>query len=222
MTPLRLLLLLTLSIFSAQSLAQSLYISDELYVPVRKGQGNQFSILHKGLPSGTRVTLIQREKEWTKVKTSGGVTGWIRNQFLSKTPPAKLRLSNLQKKVEELTANAEQLQAEKTELEQRFTQSQQELQGATATIQQTKTELVDLKSISDSAVKNYDRLQELTSQMQLLQTENDVLRAENEQLENNERTTFFFYGAIAVLLGVLIAVIVPKLRRSKRNNGWAN
>ena len=58
--------------------------------------------------------------------------------------------------------------------------------------------------------------------MQLLQTENDVLKSENESLRRSENTTFFIYGAFAVLLGVILATLLPKLKPSKRNTGWVN
>ncbi len=214
-----LLLSLTLPTISA---AKDLYVSDKLFVPVRKGQGNQFSILHKGLPSGTRVTLIERGDVWTKISTQNGLTGWMRSQYLEEQPTAVLQLASLNKRFDKLSADYQALKQRKIALEQDYQRSQQTLSSADQQIAQTEKELDTLKNISANAVQNYDRLQSLAEQLQLLQTENDVLRAENEKLEQSERTTFFFYGALAVLLGVIIALIVPKLRGKKRNNGWVN
>ena len=33
------------------------YISDKQYVPLRSGAGNEYRITHRGLPSGTRLTV---------------------------------------------------------------------------------------------------------------------------------------------------------------------
>ena len=202
--------------------AQSLYISDELYVPVRKGQGNEFAILHKGLPSGTRVTLVEKDERWTKVTTQEGVTGWIRNQFLRNTPPAAIQLERLQKRFNDLSKSTEVLKQEKASLESQLSEQQSVLDATNLAAKNTTDELNQLKQISDNAVKNYDHLQELAKKMQLLQTENDVLKAENEKLEDSERTTFFLYGIFSVIVGVIIVLVVPRLRVKKRNTGWVD
>ncbi len=209
-------------LFANASYAANLYISDKLYVPIRKGQGNKFAILHKGLPSGTRVTLIEKDKDWTKVRTSGGITGWIRNQFLDEEPPASIKLNTANRKLETLTQQLNALKEEKQTLEKSYTETQQSLRKTEQLASETENELSSLKVISASAVESHQRLQSMAEKMQLLQTENDVLKSENESLRRSESTTFFIYGAFAVLLGVLLAIILPKLRVKKNNNGWLN
>ena len=202
--------------------AASLYISDQLYVPVRKGQGNQFAILHKGLPSGTKVTLVERDTDWTKVTTAEGISGWIRNQFLDDTPPAKLLLAAANRKLDRLSKNLNELKEENNTLSKNYDESQSSLKQTDEQARKSEEELDALKAISASAVESHQRLQNVAQKIQLLQTENDVLKSENESLRRSESTTFFLYGAFTVLLGVLIAIILPKLRSSKRQNGWIN
>lgn len=202
--------------------AASLYISDQLYVPVRKGQGNQFAILHKGLPSGTKVTLVQRDTDWTQITTAEGITGWIRNQFLDNTPPAKILLASANRKLERMSKDLNELKEENNTLSKNYNESQSSLTQTDEQARKIEEELNTLKTISASAVESHQRLQTVAQKIQLLQTENDVLKSENESLRRSESTTFFLYGAFTVLLGVLIAIILPKLRSSKRHDGWVN
>lgn len=204
------------------SIAKDLYISDKLYVPVRKGQGNTYTILHKGLPSGTRVTLLERDEGWTRVRTAGGIDGWIRNQFLDDEPPAAIKLTVANRKIDRLTQQLSELKEERQQLQDNYQQTQQQLNQSNTKVSSTEEELSALKAISASAVESHQRLQSMAKKMQLLQTENDVLKSENDNLRQNERTTFFLYGAFAVILGVLVAIILPKLRPKKRNDGWMN
>ena len=44
--------LLTLS---GQLFAETRYISDKVYVPLRVGDGSKYRIVHRGLPSGTKL-----------------------------------------------------------------------------------------------------------------------------------------------------------------------
>lgn len=223
-----------ISVFiSVNSIAANVYISDELYVPIRNGQGNKFAILHKGLPSGTKLTLIERDKEWTKIKTASGITGWIRNQFIDNKPPAKLQLKVANNKVQSLSTQLQSLkeekktlienyEQEKASLLNEYEQTQRALNDTQSKAKKLDDEFTSLKAISSSAVESHQRLQTVAQKMQLLQTENDVLKSENESLRRSESTTFFVYGAFAVLLGVLLAIILPKLKPNKRNTGWIN
>lgn len=204
------------------SLAEDLYISDKLFVPVRKGQGNQFSILHRGLPSGTRVTLVERDTNWSKITTDEGITGWVRNQYLLENPTASVSIISVRAELEKAQDLNEKILTENEQLNQQLQDTKNQLEQALALSVSTSSELSNLKEISGSAIQTHQQVQTLAKEIQLLQTENDVLIAEKEHLEQNERTTFFIYGMLAVLLGVLIAVIVPKLRIRKRNSGWAD
>lgn len=209
-------------LMAAPTYSKTLYIQDKIYVPVRKGQGNQFSILHRGLPTGTKVTYIEGNDEWTKVLTQGGIEGWIRNQFLSETPPASIQLDVANQKIQSITNELQKLKNENTTLKSSYSDSQEALKSSQQEIKNTQQELQSIRTISASAVESHQRLQELAEKMQKLTTENDVLKSENESLRNSERTKFFLYGALTLLLGVFVAVVVPKLRGQKRNNGWIN
>jgi SH3 domain protein len=204
------------------SVAASLYISDKVYVPVRKGQGNQFAILHKGLPSGTKVTLVERDTDWTKITTDEGITGWVRNQFLDEEPPAAIKLVIATQKLEKMTEQLNTLKEEKSLLQKNYEETRQELKQTDQQARKTAEELNSIKTISASAMESYQKLQTLAEKMQLLQTQSDVLKSENENLRRSERATFFLYGVFAMLMGVIVAIVVPKLRIKKRNNGWIN
>jgi SH3 domain protein len=219
---LQLAVLILINLYSLPVLAQTVYISNEDYVPIRKGQGNQFSILHRGLPTGTQLTLLESEKEWSKVRTNGGITGWIKNQYINKTPPASIRLINLQKKLARIETELNQSSEEKTDVQQAFANTKALLEESEAKNKNLKNELNSIKTISASAIESHQKLQSLAEKMQLLQTENDILKSENESLNRSERTTFFLYGVFAVFLGVIIALIIPRLRVKKRNDGWLN
>ena len=79
------------------------YISDKQYIPVRRGAGNEFKIIHRGLPTGTRLTVskISENGEWAEITTDDGTSGWIRAQYLMKEVPAQQRLDELTKKAQQ-------------------------------------------------------------------------------------------------------------------------
>jgi SH3 domain protein len=158
---------------------------------------------------------LEENDSWTKITTAQGITGWVRKQYLGETPPASSQLKVASRKFAELEETLKSLQ-------DRHSILQGDYEATKGQLETTEEELNNIRSISATHIESYERLQSLAKEIQLLQTENDILKAENESLKLDERTTFFIYGASTLLLGILLAVILPRLRRRRRNNNWAN
>ena len=71
--------------------ADTVYVRDEIYVPLRGGQSTEHRILHKGIRSGTSLNRmeINEDSGYTHVKLENGLEGWIQSQYLSEEPIAK-------------------------------------------------------------------------------------------------------------------------------------
>ena len=89
MTPLRLLFSLVL-IVSSVSVAQArtVWVDDQLYLPVRSGAGTQYRIIENALPSGTPLEVLETGDNYTRVRTPKGTEGWVASQYLSNEPIA--------------------------------------------------------------------------------------------------------------------------------------
>jgi len=203
-------------------LAQTRYISDELYVPLRAGQGNQYRIVHRGLPSGTPLELIEEGEEWSQVRTEDGTEGWIRNQYLQNEPIAETLLQQAQARIATLTNRQENLGQETSQLEQRNQELQTQVENLQAENQRLVAELEEIKRVSSNTLELNQRHQELLEEHQILQTQLDVAQAENERLERESQQTWFLYGAIAVGLGVILTLIAQSVKSRRRYSEWAN
>ncbi|MDX1633397.1 MAG: TIGR04211 family SH3 domain-containing protein [Marinobacter sp.] len=202
--------------------AKTVYIDDTLYAPVRSGEGTQYRILHNGLRSGTPVELLERaESGYSRVRTPDGIEGWIVSRYLSEQPIARDRLAAAQQQLErtrnELASVREtlqQTQAERDELanaESRLENRSEEL----------AEELREIKSISANAISLKERNQELQEVNQRLRNDVEVLTAEKERLEAKKESDFMLLGAGLVLLGVILALVVPLLKPTRKHDTWA-
>lgn len=93
------------------------YISDELVVTLRKGEGmeSQVSALVK---AGTRVELLDAGSEgYAKVRVAPGREGWVLAKYLSNEPPARERVAALSAKLAEKQAEVRKLEARLTRVE---------------------------------------------------------------------------------------------------------
>ncbi|MCB1841725.1 MAG: TIGR04211 family SH3 domain-containing protein [Halioglobus sp.] len=218
-------LLLTLLLSSVAATAQDVrYISDKQYIPLRSGAGNDYRIVHRGLPSGTRLTVARTSEDgvWSEITTDGGTSGWLRAQYLMKELPAQRKLeaaeeraASAEAKFAELQAAIETLRGERVELRDQFDSSSSELDSV---VQQ----LAHLKQVSGKALQLDADNRRLVEENENLRAEADMLEAENQRLNDKLRSEDFINGALAVLLGVIVALVVPRLvPRKRKSSSWA-
>lgn len=216
-------LLICLSFVSISVFAQTVYVDDRLVAPLRTGQGTQYRILDAGLVSGTPLTLLERDEEngYSRVRTPKGQEGWILTRYLSNEPIAADQLERARRELEKARATMQQAQTRAQELEK----ERDELLAEGASLQQEvgslTRELNELKSISSNALNLKTQNEELQESAQALQNEVEMLTTDNQRLRDKSESNFMLLGAALVGLGVLIAVIVPMLKPTRKSDTWA-
>lgn len=224
LTSLTAALLLALSIPASAQSGGTRYITDQLHVPMRSGKGNEFRILHRGLPSGTKLTLLEDapDEGWSRVRTPGGEEGWVRRQYLVSDPVASIKLQRAEANLERfekmegnLGGEVRRLEAENQKLETAL--GAQKLESA-----QLADELKELKKLSADAVALNQRHQKLLHQHELLKQEQVMAEAEIQRLSGSDTQKWYMYGAFSVGLGAILAMIAPHLRPRRRRSEWAN
>ena len=69
------------------------YVSDELEITMRNGQGLDFGI-RKMLKSGTELAVLENDPSgYSKVRTNDGVEGWVLSRYLVNNPSARDQLA---------------------------------------------------------------------------------------------------------------------------------
>lgn len=200
------------------------YVSDKNTVPLRSGAGNEFRIVHRGIPSGTKLTVARTSSDgvWSEITTDRGTSGWIRSQYLMSEKPAQLKLDSALEQaaraMEKSKALAEELQTVKAE--RALLQNQMSTTGGE--LDSVSTELNKLKQISGKAVQLDIDNRRLVEETENLRGQSDMLEAENQRLRDKLKSEDFLNGALAVLLGVIIALVAPRLvPKRRKNTGWA-
>ena len=198
------------------------YVSDILVVNFRTGQGNEFRI-DKRLKSGTQVTVLEKSEDnrWSKVALSDGQEGWVLSQYLQNEPVAADRLAQSLTQIARLEKAVQQLQQKNTDLTKNYSTANQSAQTSAKSLEDATAELNRIKSISANALSLDERYRELLQKHQLIQTERDSLLAENENLKGDQKISFMMYGAGLIIVGVILAMIIPLLKPKKRFSEWS-
>lgn len=216
-------LLISLLFVSPTLLAQTVYIDDRLIAPLRSGQGTQYRILDAGLVSGTPVTLLERNEEtgYSRVRTRGNQEGWILTRYLSNEPIAADQLERARSELASAQETMQAAQSTAGSLEAERDQLLSERAALRDQVQALGGELDEIQSISANAINLDRRNQELQETSQALRNEVELLTTDNQRLRDNSESNFMLLGAALVGLGVLIAVILPMLRPTRKNDSWA-
>jgi SH3 domain protein len=85
-----------------------------------------------------------------------------------------------------------------------------------------EAELTEVKRVSAAALELDSQNRTLTTELENLRADAELLRLENVRLQERISNAQIIDGALAVLLGVAITVVVPRLvPRRRRNDGWS-
>ncbi|WP_461481798.1 TIGR04211 family SH3 domain-containing protein [Porticoccus sp.] len=218
----RILIAAVLALLTSAAQAETIYVSDEYSVPLRSSPCPRCSILHKGIKSGTALTLVESNSEgWSHVTTRSGLDGWMPSQYLQKEPSAREQLDAAKARLAAAEGKAGELKTQLAALEEENQQLGSQLENLQNSTQDISSELQSIKKVSANAISISQQNKELLERNGMLQSEIDVLKASNERLVGSERNTWFLYGALAVVMGSLLTLLLPRLKKRKRFSEWA-
>ena len=219
------MLLLLLNFLAVTAYAQEQrYITDEILVPVRSGAGGEYRIVNKGLPSGTPITLFSLSEDgvWAEVETRGGTRGWLRAQYIQAELPTKILLEQAEARYRELEADRDKLLSMLDDTQSEAYAADGELEELRERLATTDAELLEIRRISGAAIELDARNQSLARELENKRSEAELLKLENVRLKERIDSNMLIDGALAVLLGVIIAVLAPRLMpKRRRNDGWS-
>ena len=200
------------------------YVSDRVLVPVRSGAGSDFRIVNSGLPSGT-VLMVFGESEdgkWAEVETRAGTRGWMPSQFLQAEPPASLLMNELKLEVEQLRSERDRVVSQLNQRSSAADEADDTILTLRSELEATTNELTEVKRVSAAALDLDALNQQLVAEVESERSDADLLRLENVRLRERIANNQILDGALAVLLGVILAVVAPRLWPSKkRQDGWS-
>lgn len=224
------LIVLKALVFALASLAplngnaqnNTIYVSDVFYVPLYSGTSTKHRIVHRGIKSGTALAVLDRDESagFTKVQTSSGKEGWIQNQYVSEKPVARIQLQNERRQRSSLQEKLNNTNNLNQTISQNKTDLERQVSSLTKKNQSLSSELANLKKISSNAVNLDINNRELLQKNELLKVEIAELQTENARLSDKSNRDWFIRGALAVAIGALLAIIIPKFKPKSRNSEW--
>lgn len=213
-----------LILFAPAALADTVYVRDTLYVPLRGGQSAEHRILHRGLKSGTPLDRLETNEDsgYTRVRTEGGLEGWMQSQYLVEKPIASTVLEDINGQLETLEAEHQKTLLrlrDASEINEALIDQTTSLSTANETLQDELTEITDLAA---NAIAINDENARLNEERVSLEVQIDALVEKNDALYDNQAQAWFLRGAGTILVGLLFGFWLARRIYNRRNtSGWS-
>lgn len=215
----RILLALALLGITLTATAETRYVTEELEIDLRSGTSLQHRILRM-IPSGTQLEILERDEAtgYTKVRTSSGVEGWILSRYLINTPPSRVRLAETEKKLTELEIQSRERMAKLSQSDQEFLKTTEELTRVKDENLMLNKQLADIQRTASSALAIDAENKDLKNRLMQMEREQETLRQENVALHDRTGRDWFMIGAGVLILGIILGLILPRIRVRKRSS----
>ncbi|MDN3650428.1 TIGR04211 family SH3 domain-containing protein [Reinekea marina] len=214
-----------LAIFLTSSIsayAETVWLSDNLWVNVRTGPSNEFRVL-KTVQSGTRMEVLEKPEDgdFYRVRTENGLEGWIPSRYLIDEPTGRLLAESLAAEKAQLQQQLESIEKKYNDLAADKGDVKGELSSLRASNAELTKELNRIKAISENAINLDQQYQLLAEENAKLSNELDVAIAENIANKEFNDNTMLYTGAALVILGLVLGILLPRVTARRRRDGWS-
>ena len=212
------LVMLLLSVCS-HSFAKTSYITDEFDIMLRILPAMDSKII-KPLPTGTPLTVVIEDagKAHSQVRTKDGTIGYVLTRFISDRPAAKTQVASLQKQVQILKQDPDNLKSKYVDLEVSYSRLSQKFRNLVDEKEQIESSLNKFKTDSKDVTGLSDKAKRLEKQVEQLIIQMDDMRIQNEALKDSSIKKAWLTGAMIAFFGVLLGWIFSKT--GSRRQGW--
>lgn len=206
---------------AAASVAETVYIRDTLYVPLRGGQSTEYRILHAGLRSGTPLELLETNEEtgYSRVRMEDGKEGWLQTQYLVDEPIASDILQSAQDQLLALEAEHQKALLRVQELQNSRAELMTENEQLRAEFDRLSTELAEITALSESTLDIQAQNESLLEERDALDQQIDALLIANDELQNDSSQEWFLRGGAVVIIALVLGFWFAR-RIYQRNSTW--
>jgi SH3 domain protein len=195
------------------------WVTDQLQVEMRRGQSTQHAITRM-LSSGTAVELLEddRASGYSRIRTAGGAEGWILSRYLQKQPAARARLPDLEKSLAAGSRQLEQARGELEQLRQQRDELRRQAQGLQDSASGLQRDLTAVREASAETLRIQAENRVLSERLAGAEQRIGELEAANRQLSDENRRDWFIAGGGVLGAGLVLGLVLPRIRWQKRSS----
>jgi SH3 domain protein len=190
------------------------YVTPQAEVPLRNGKGSEYRILAV-VYDGNKVTLLEDDGTWAKVRTAGGKEGWTLKRYLSSDLPLQDVVTSLKARGSELEKQVKEFKEKATHASEFGVQCGRDLDACIAAREGLSADYDALRADSADVVSMKQALADGEQELQNVRQRLTEIDQENQHLRNNERIRWFLAGGGVLVVGWVLGVIMGRTRRRR-------
>ncbi len=195
-----------------------MYVTDHIEITFRTGPGLENRIIGM-LPSGTRLEVKNNQGDWALVTPLDGPfknrEGWVLTRYLSNSKPRKVALKEIEEENTVLKKQVEEYKRQVSELKQAVSKLNDELATTRANLEKIQNDYTLLRTESADFLSLKEKFARLQKELVRFKTTNKKLIEENKKLKSSENLKWFIAGALVLLSGWLIGLVMGKRRKRR-------
>jgi len=210
-----------LSVVTSHMHAQTVrYVTDSLRLETRQGPSTDYRITRM-LSTGTRVTVLEEDTEmgYSRISLDDGSEVWILSRFLMDEPAARAQLAEAVENSTREREIARDLASQLETLDQTTGEIEQTRNELARDKQLLQTEIARVKQAVADPLAIKERNQSLKKQLEALTVDLDAAKQRNRALKESSEKNWFIAGAGVLLGGMILGLVIPKMRW-KRRRSW--
>jgi len=210
-----------LSVVSGHVHAQTeRYVTDSLRLETRQGPSTSHRITRM-LRSGTRVTVLEEDAEtgYSRVALDDGSEVWILTRFLMEEPAARAQLAEAVDNFARERSKARDLASQLGTMGQTTGEIERSRSELARDKKLLQTELAQIKQAAANTLAIKERNQSLDKQLKEIAMDLATTKQRNRALKERSERDWFIAGAGVLLGGMILGLVIPKIRW-KRRRGW--
>jgi len=203
---------IVLMCFSANGLAESMYVTDLLKLTLRSGPSTEHKILSV-VESGYQVEVLEPGEDWSLVRIADGKEGYVLTRYLVPEPTHNVRLEKLQTKHKALVQQAATLLEENT----RFRNESKKLKATSdrneKALKKLHTDYDKLKAGSADYIELKEKYKTVSGQLAEQTKRAAALDEDLRAIEINQYIKWFLAGSGVLLVGFIVGYSARRQRR---------
>ena len=195
----------------------SVYVSDNLEASLRNGPGTQYRIIAV-VRSGDAVEILEERDGWSHVRSVDGTRqrqGWILSRYLMEREPWETQYADLEKAHGDLRTGLSPMEEEFRRVKEENIDLKRKLQENENELEALKGAYTSLETEATDFLELRERYEQLKSNIVEIENELAKTAEEKEYLESSHTYRWFLAGALVLLFGLLIGMLMGKRDRGR-------
>jgi SH3 domain protein len=175
--------------------------------------------IERMLSSGTELEVLDTDPDagYSQVRTTVGTEGWVLTRYLMGEPPAREQLERLTGQLTNANTRGSSLGSQLDAIRAEQKRSEDRANSLESERDALQTELGELKRKAANVLAIDTQNQNLRLQLTDAEMKVSVLEQENESLSAQGNRYWFITGALVLVGGILLGLVLPRIKFQRRS-----